>query len=124
MNARNKYGFTALILAAGMGNFEIVKMLTRAIRVDVNIVEGNSCTALMIACMHGFCDVASEILLRDDCDVNIGKLSFESGQKLFYTLFNYSVQLWIHMPDYCMLQEPSSDCGSVVGQGRCQPKLD
>ena len=41
-------------------------------RVDVNAVEGNSCSALMIACMHGFCDVATEILLREDCDVNIG----------------------------------------------------
>ena len=45
------------------------------VRVDVNMVEGNSCSALMIACMHGFCEVATEILLREDCDVNIGVLS-------------------------------------------------
>ena len=25
----------------------------------------------MIACMHGYCDVATEILDREDCDVNI-----------------------------------------------------
>ena len=54
----------------------------------MNAVEGNSCSALMIACMHGFCDVATEILLRPDCDVNIGDT--EQGkieQILMYLLF-------------------------------------
>ena len=79
-----------------MGNYEIVKLLTQSprfdiisfmpwrlkysclfpmYRVDINIVESNSCSALMIACMHGFCDVATEILLRDDCDVSIGSFA-------------------------------------------------
>ena len=35
VNAKNKYGFTALILAAGMGNFEIVKLLTGSPRFEL-----------------------------------------------------------------------------------------
>ena len=54
-----------------MGNQGIVKLLTSLPSVDINRVESNSCSALMIACMHGYCDVATEILNRPDCDVNI-----------------------------------------------------
>ena len=72
VNAQNKYGFSALILAAGMGNLEIVRLLVTRPGVDVNLVESNSCSALMIACMHGYCEVAATILEREDCDVNIG----------------------------------------------------
>ena len=48
----------------------------------MNAVEGNSCSALMIACMHGFCDVATEILLRPDCDVNIGRAKQENKEQI------------------------------------------
>ena len=57
-----------------MGNYNIVKLLTQLSIVDVNVVESNSCSALMIACMHGYCDVAEKLLDRPDCDVNIGEL--------------------------------------------------
>ena len=55
-----------------MGNYDIVKLLTQLNMVDVNVVESNHCSALMIACMHGYCEVAATILEREDCDVNIG----------------------------------------------------
>ena len=35
MNLANKYGFTALILAAGMGNLDIVSKLTPRLEVNV-----------------------------------------------------------------------------------------
>ena len=57
-----------------MGNYNIVKLLNELSIVDVNVVESNSCSALMIACMHGYCDVAEKLLDRPDCDVNIGEL--------------------------------------------------
>ena len=62
MNAQNKYGFSALILAAGMGNLGIVRLLTAMASVDVNRVESNSCSALMIACMHGYLRIADLLL--------------------------------------------------------------
>ena len=39
VNARNKYGFTALILAAGMGNNQVVSWLVDREDVDVNSIE-------------------------------------------------------------------------------------
>ena len=80
MNLANKYGFTALILAAGMGNLDIVSKLTPRLevnanknkhkifnknhqkKVNVNCVEGNLCSALMIACMHGYLRIADLLL--------------------------------------------------------------
>ncbi len=53
-----QYGFTALILAAGMGSQAMVELLVGGRPdLDVNIVEANSCSALMIACMHGYIQV-------------------------------------------------------------------
>merc|ERR1719186_343436 len=72
VNAQDKYGFTALILAVDLGNVEMVKLLTESPRVDVNLLEGNCTTALMIACWHGFSEVTAEILRREDCNVNLG----------------------------------------------------
>ena len=40
-----QYGFTALILAAGMGNREMVELLVQRSDLAVNVVEGNSCRA-------------------------------------------------------------------------------
>ena len=62
VNQANKYGFTALILAAGMGNLDIVSKLTPRSEVNVNCVEGNLCSALMIACMHGYLRIADLLL--------------------------------------------------------------
>ena len=62
MNLANKYGFTALILAAGMGNLDIVSKLAPRSEVNVNCVEGNLCSALMIACMHGYLRIADLLL--------------------------------------------------------------
>ena len=91
INAKNKYGFSALILAAGMGNFDIVKLLNELMIVDVNVVESNSCSALMIACMHGYTHVAEELLDRSDCDVNIGQ-SAHSPQPTPRTYMMFSAQ--------------------------------
>ena len=54
-----------------MGNYDIVQLLTELDIVDVNVVESNHCSALMIACMHGYCEVAERLLDRADCDVSI-----------------------------------------------------
>ena len=57
-----QYGFTALILAAGMGNREMVELLVQRSDLAVNVVEGNSCSALMIACMHCYIQARYDIV--------------------------------------------------------------
>ena len=39
MNLANKYGFTALILAAGMGNLDIVSKLAPRLEVNVKKIQ-------------------------------------------------------------------------------------
>ena len=86
-----------------MGNYNIVKLLNAMTIVDVNIVESNSCSALMIACMHGYCSVAEELLERSDCDVNLGEWCSQCQCLLINPLLLLSVQLWLHLPGYCLL---------------------
>ena len=64
INIVNKFGFSALILAAGLGNTELVEMLVAQPETDVNLTEANRCSALMIAAMHGHAGVAAALLVR------------------------------------------------------------
>ena len=57
-NRKCRFGYTALILAAGLGNVGLVELLLERDDIEVNHVESNNCSALMIACMHGFFEVS------------------------------------------------------------------
>ena len=122
VNAQNKYGFSALILAAGMGNLEIVRLLVTRPGVDVNLVESNSCSALMIACMHGYCEVAATILEREDCDVNIG--TGYCGQPTRVSRVLCSVQLRLHVSGDGVLQEPPERGVAAADEGGRGPELE
>merc|ERR1719318_2101828 len=80
INLSDKYGFTALILAAGMGNFEIVKLLTVSPRVDVNVVEGNTC--LITACYKNHPLIVARLLARPDVNPN---WTSEAGDRYQHT---------------------------------------
>ena len=45
-----------------MGNREMVELLVQRSDLAVNVVEGNSCSALMIACMHGYIQARYDIV--------------------------------------------------------------
>ena len=48
-----------LFLCLGMGDVDLVQLLLDRKDVDPNLVEVNHCSALMIACMHGFVEVST-----------------------------------------------------------------
>ncbi len=52
-------------------------MLLSVTDLDVNVVQANSCSALMIACMHGYIQVM--LLSATDLDVNVVEANSCSG---------------------------------------------
>ncbi|XP_060532811.1 serine/threonine-protein phosphatase 6 regulatory ankyrin repeat subunit A-like [Cylas formicarius] len=61
INCQNKDGWTALHLAARVGNVEIVKKLLLS-SADYNIKTKNGCTAFHIAVLHGNLEVVEKLL--------------------------------------------------------------
>lgn len=61
IDARDQHGFTALMLAAEKGHFEIVIALLLA-GADANAADLNGTTAMMLAIQHGHTDVVSALV--------------------------------------------------------------
>ena len=71
VNAKNKYGNTALINACYNGNLDMVHTSLNSDDIDVNIKNNNGDTALTFASHKGHLDVVRALLNRDGIDVNI-----------------------------------------------------
>ena len=56
INAKNKWGWTALIKASEKGNLDIVEYLIKK-EADVNAIDKNNYTALMYASENGYTDI-------------------------------------------------------------------
>lgn len=85
VDAKNEYGWTALMAAAWWGNTEIVKLLIQA-GADVNAENIDGGTALIRAAGRGYTDVA-ELLIQTDADVNAKqlvklRLSFDASVRI------------------------------------------
>lgn len=63
VNAKDKYGNTALIYAAAHGYFEIVKLLLSIVEIDVNAINKNGHSALYCASHYGHHEVAELLSL-------------------------------------------------------------
>ena len=68
VNARDKYGWTALIEAAGR-SLDIVKLLIES-GANVNIKDKNGWTALMEAAKHDFDTAIPKLLIKKGANVN------------------------------------------------------
>ena len=69
VNARDRYGQTALMLAAHAGNREVVEILT-AHRANLNITAKFGLTALMLSLIAGHAEVA-RILAKAGADLSL-----------------------------------------------------
>ena len=69
VNAKNKFGFTALMLSSGSGHIQIVKLLLRK-GADVNAKTKNNITALMLSSNNGKTEIV-ELLIDANADLNI-----------------------------------------------------
>ena len=73
VNMPTKEGMTALMLAASVGNTEMVEILLEA-GADVELQDEDGTTALMAASFNGFSEVV-ETLLRSDLDTLSAQVS-------------------------------------------------
>merc|ERR1712212_807390 len=69
VNAKTKDGSTALMMAAGYGQKDIVKLLLQN-NANINVKNKYGTTALMSAAHEGYND-SVEILLQNNADVNL-----------------------------------------------------
>jgi|GEM_PF-1591503 len=71
VNAGDKSGKTALIIASEKGNFEIVKALLAVKNIDVNAtIKISGTSALMVACTYGHLNVVKALLAVKEIHVN------------------------------------------------------
>jgi ankyrin repeat protein len=97
VNARNRYGQTALILAAHAGHYEIVEALT-AQQADLNLTAKFGLSALMLALITGRADIA-HLLAKSGADLSIkatgagfaGKTAYDLAMEL--GMFELSTEL-------------------------------
>jgi len=88
VNARDRYGQTALMLAAHAGYYEIVEALI-ASQADLNITAKFGLNALMLALIAGHADVA-KLLAKSGADLSIkatgagftGKTAYDLAMEL------------------------------------------
>ncbi len=68
VNARAKYGMTALMKACVNGHTDVAQVLIER-GADINAKDGNGLTALMWACVNGHTEVA-RVLIERGADIN------------------------------------------------------
>ena len=69
INAKNKWGWTALIKASEKGNLDIVEYLIKK-EADVNAIDKNNYTALIHASLRGYLKIV-KYLVENGADINI-----------------------------------------------------
>ena len=71
LNARTNDGFTAFMIACGLGHKDVVKLLLDySERIELNARNDCGETALMIACRFGLKDIVKLFLAHSDSSID------------------------------------------------------
>jgi len=71
INLANRYGLTAIMLAAEKGQAEVVELLLEKEKIDLNLANRYGCTALMIAVSQGQTKVVELLLKNKTINLNL-----------------------------------------------------
>lgn len=79
VNASDRHGNTALILAAAFNHTGVAQMLLTHPEIEVDAANKQNSTALLYACVNGNLDLTRVLLETGKCNVNDQKLRNETG---------------------------------------------